>query len=52
MLQRKYVTHYVVLQRGCRFRYDCKGQSHRALPGENSDKKKIKSYPTVQVGIN
>ena len=39
-----------VLQRGFRFRYDCEGQSHGGLPGENSERnRKAKSYPTVQV---
>ena len=33
--------------RGFRFRYDCEGQSHGGLPGENSERNsKAKSYPT------
>ena len=37
-------------QRGFRFRYDCEGQSHGGLPGENSEKhRKQKTYPTVRV---
>ena len=41
-----------VLQRGFRFRYDCEGQSHGGLPGENSERnRKAKSYPTVQVCV-
>ena len=38
------------LQRGFRFRYDCEGQSHGGLPGENSEKnRRQKTYPTVKV---
>lgn len=37
-------------QRGFRFRYDCEGQSHGGLPGENSERnRKQKTYPTVRV---
>jgi hypothetical protein len=36
--------------RGFRFRYDCEGQSHGGLPGENSERnKKQKTYPTVRL---
>ena len=39
-------------QRGFRFRYDCEGQSHGGLPGENSEKhRKQKTYPTVRVSV-
>ena len=39
-------------QRGFRFRYDCEGQSHGGLPGENSEKnRKQKTYPTVRVSL-
>ena len=42
----------LLLQRGFRFRYDCEGQSHGGLPGENSEKnRKQKTYPTVRVSI-
>ena len=38
------------MQRGFRFRYDCEGQSHGGLPGENSERnRKQKTYPTVRV---
>ena len=37
-------------QRGFRFRYDCEGQSHGGLPGENSEKnRRQKTYPTIRV---
>eukprot|EP00731_Ephydatia_muelleri_P012361 Em0006g1255a len=36
--------------RGFRFRYDCEGQSHGGLPGENSEKnRRQKTYPTVRL---
>lgn len=36
--------------RGFRFRYDCEGQSHGGLPGENSERnRRQKTYPTVRL---